>query len=66
MRTAQGDGYVDQATGALLSYQAHAGIRQAYKLIYMLHTGEGLWWLALLLGLCALGVPLMRVTGVLM
>ena len=64
LRTAQGDGYVDQATGALLSYQAHDRIRQAYELIYMLHTGEGLWWLALLLGLCALSVPLMSVTGV--
>lgn len=66
LRTAQGDGYVDQATGALLSYQAHSGVRQVYELIYMLHTGEGLWWLALVLGLCALGVPLMSFTGVLM
>lgn len=64
LRTAQGDAYVDQATGALLSYQPHGGIRQAYELVYMLHTGEGLWWLALLLGLCALSVPLMSATGV--
>ncbi len=64
LRTAQGDGYVDQATGALLSYQAHGGARQAYELIYRLHTGEGLWWLALFLGLCVLGVPVMSVTGV--
>lgn len=64
LRTAQGDGYVDQATGALLSFQAHDGIQQTYELIYMLHTGEGLWWLALLLGLCALSVPLMSITGV--
>jgi sulfite reductase (NADPH) flavoprotein alpha-component len=64
LSTAQGDGYVDQATGALLSYQAHDGIRQLYELLYMLHTGEGLWWLVLLLGLCALSVPLMSGTGV--
>src|SRR5690606_29935185 len=49
LRTAQGDGYVDQATGTLLSYQAHDGIRSIYELIYRLHTGEGLWWLGLLL-----------------
>ncbi|NYT64214.1 PepSY domain-containing protein [Alcaligenaceae bacterium] len=66
LRTAQGDGYVDQATGTLLSYQAHDGVRSVYELIYRLHTGEGLWWLGLLLGLCALSVPVMSATGVVM
>jgi sulfite reductase (NADPH) flavoprotein alpha-component len=65
LRTAQGDGYVDQASGALLSYRAHDGVRSTYELIYQLHTGEGWWWLGLLLGACALGVPLMSATGVL-
>jgi sulfite reductase (NADPH) flavoprotein alpha-component len=37
-----------------------------YQLIYQLHTGEGLWWLGLPLGLCALSVPLMSVTGILL
>lgn len=65
LRTAQGDGYVDQASGALLSYRAHDNVRHTYELIYQLHTGEGLWWLGLLLGLCALSVPLMSTTGAL-
>ena len=65
LRTAQGDGYVDQASGALLSYRAHDGVRSTYELIYQLHTGEGLWWLGLSLGACALGVPLMSASGVL-
>lgn len=65
LRTAQGDGYVDQANGALLSFQPHSGIRRAYALVYQLHTGEGLWWLGLLLGLCGLSVPLMGTTGAL-
>lgn len=65
LATAQGDGYVDQVNGALLSYLPHSGTRRAYELIYELHTGEGLWWLALILGLCALSVPLMSVTGAL-
>jgi sulfite reductase (NADPH) flavoprotein alpha-component len=63
LRTAQGDAYVDQSSGAQLVYRAHSGIRQTYELIYQLHTGEGLWWLGLLLGLCALAAPWMAVTG---
>ncbi len=66
LRTAQGDGYVDQGNGALLSYQAHDSMRALYELIYQLHTGQGLWWLGLLLGFCALSVPLMSVTGTLL
>lgn len=65
LATAQGDGYVDQVNGARLSYQAHGGARRAYELIYQLHTGEGLWWLGLLLGLCVISVPLMSTTGTL-
>lgn len=65
LRTAQGEGYVDQASGALLSYRAHDNVRRTFELIYQLHTGEGLWWLGLLLGLCALSVPLMSATGAL-
>lgn len=66
LRTAQGDGYIDQVTGTLLSYRAHDGTQGFYELIYQLHTGEGLWWLGLLLGLCALSVPLMSATGIAM
>ncbi|KQW41798.1 MULTISPECIES: PepSY domain-containing protein [Pseudomonas] len=65
LRTAQGDGYVDPVSGALLSYQAHDSMGNVYELVYQLHTGEGLWWLGLLLGLCALGVPVMSITGIL-
>ncbi|MBN0979494.1 PepSY domain-containing protein [Pseudomonas hygromyciniae] len=66
LRTSQGDGYVDPVSGTLLSWQAHDSMHNAYELIYQLHTGEGLWWLGLLLGLCALCVPLMSVTGILL
>ncbi|UUZ52051.1 hypothetical protein LP420_40965 [Massilia sp. B-10] len=30
LRTEQGDGYVDQASGALLSYRAHSATREAF------------------------------------
>lgn len=66
LRTKQGSGYIDQASGALVSYQADSGIRKTFELIYQLHTGEGLWWLGLILGLCALAIPMMSATGVLM
>ena len=63
LRTVQADAYVDQSSGALLSYRAHSGVREAYELVYRLHTGEGLWWLGLILGLCALCAPWLAVTG---
>lgn len=65
LSTAQGDGYVDQVNGALLSYLPHGRTQRVYELVHELHTGEGLWWLGLLLGLCALSVPLMSATGTL-
>jgi len=57
---------VDPVSGTLLSYQAHDSMHNLYQLIYQLHTGEGLWWLGLILGVCALSVPLMSVTGILL
>lgn len=63
LRTQQGDGYVDPANGALLSYRAHSGVREAYELVYKLHTGEGLWWLGLALGACGLGALWLAGTG---
>ncbi|HNB25694.1 MAG TPA: PepSY domain-containing protein [Alphaproteobacteria bacterium] len=64
LTTAQGMGYVDQATGEMLSYLPNGFLRQVYEMIFMLHTGEGLWWLGLVLGLAALTVPLMTATGI--
>lgn len=63
--TAKGTGYIDQATGEMLSYMPNGILRQIYETIFMLHTGQGLWWLALVLGLAALSVPVFTVTGAL-
>lgn len=63
LHTRSGQGYVDPANGALLAFQPDSGMQQLSGFIYQLHTGEGLWWLGLLLGVCALGVPLMSLTG---
>jgi sulfite reductase (NADPH) flavoprotein alpha-component len=65
LSTDQGEGYVDPGNGALLAYKPYGGFRQTFELIYKLHTGEGLWWLGLLLGVCAFGVPLLSATGAL-
>ena len=59
LTTAQGIGHVDAATGQMLAYQPHSLARQVYETIYMLHTGQGLWPLALILGLAALTVPVL-------
>ena len=62
--TRQGAGFVDASSGALLSFQAHSTRRKVYEFIYMLHTGEGLWWLGIWLGLSALAVPVLAVSGI--
>lgn len=63
LSTQQGSGYIDQVTGEWLAFEAHDKTNAAYNFIYMLHTGEGLWWLALALGLSALLMPVIAVTG---
>lgn len=65
LTTAHGIGQIDAATGAMLAFEPHSIGRQVYETIYMLHTGQGMWQLALALGLAALAVPVLSVTGTL-
>lgn len=65
LKTDQGTGYLDQGTGALIGWADLSGWERASETIYMLHTGQGAVALGLLLGLMALGVPVMGTTGVL-
>ncbi len=64
LTTSQGIGRIDAATGAMLVYEPHSTTRQVYETIYMLHTGKGLWQLALFLGLSAATVPVLSMTGI--
>lgn len=64
LSTTQGAGFVDQSSGELLQFQQHSSHSQFQHWMTILHTGEGLWWLALLLGLAALAVPVLALTGV--
>lgn len=64
LSTDQGTGYIDQGTGALLDWADLSGWARLSETIYMLHTGQGAAVLGLILGLMALAVPAMGVTGV--
>jgi len=64
LRTANGTALIDQATGEQVAYQPNTMSQQIYQWIVMLHTGQDVWWLSLCLGLAALSVPFMAVSGV--
>jgi sulfite reductase (NADPH) flavoprotein alpha-component len=61
--TAAGQGYVDQGTGALLSFTPNDAWQRVYEFVYLLHTGQGAPMIALLVGLAALAVPVLALTG---
>ncbi len=65
LRTTQGMGYVDAGTGTLLAWQDLSLGQRISDTIAMLHTGQGAAVLGLVLGVMALGVPFLAVTGVL-
>ena len=63
LKTDRGIGTVDPGTGALLAWQDAGLAQRLSEMIYMLHTGQGAAVLGLVLGLMALGVPVLAVTG---
>ena len=63
LKTDRGTGYLDQGTGAVLAWSDLGVWQRISETIYMLHTGQGLWWLGLLLGLSALSVPVLGLSG---
>ena len=65
LSTDAGTGLIDQGTGELLSWADLTPWQQVSETIYMLHTGQGAAVLGLILGLIALSVPVMGVTGAL-
>ena len=64
LKTDQGTGYLDQGTGALLGWAGMTTWERVTETIYMLHTGQGAAVFGLVLGLMALGIPVMGGTGV--
>jgi sulfite reductase (NADPH) flavoprotein alpha-component len=63
LKTDQGTGYIDQGDGQLLAWTDLTGWQRVSETIYMLHTGQGVAAVGLVLGLMALGVPVLAVTG---
>ena len=63
LKTDRGTGYLDQGTGELLAWAELTMWEQISETIYMLHTGQGAASLGLVLGVLALGVPAMGVSG---
>ncbi|MGB3831261.1 MAG: PepSY domain-containing protein [Mesorhizobium sp.] len=63
LKTDLGTGYIDQGTGELLAWAGLTGWERVSETIYMLHTGQGAASLGLVLGVMALGVPAMGVSG---
>ncbi len=61
--TNAGQGYVDQGTGAMLSFTVNDVWQQVYEWFYLLHTGQGVPLIALVVGLGALAVPVLALTG---
>ena len=57
LETTDGAGAIDPATGTWLAYDALDGWQRLHATVRMLHTGDGLWWLGLLLGASSLAVP---------
>lgn len=66
LRTDWGMGYVDPGTGSLLAWKDLGLGQRVSETIYRLHTGQGAAVLGLLLGVTALAVPVLAVTGVLL
>lgn len=64
--TAQGQGWIDRGTGATLAWQDATRAQRIQDLALLLHTGEGAWGWALVLGASAACIPLFWVTGVML
>ncbi len=63
LKTDRGAGYLDQGTGAVLAWAEAPPLARVSDLVTMLHTGRGAAVLGLVMGLMALSVPVMAVSG---
>lgn len=63
LKTSQGEGYIDQGNGELLVWSNANWVDKVTHLATMLHTGQGLAWLGVILGISALAIPALSWTG---
>ncbi|MEZ5606288.1 MAG: PepSY domain-containing protein [Burkholderiaceae bacterium] len=64
--TAQGQGWIDRHSGQTLAWQPASTAQRINDWAQLLHTGEGAWAWAPVLGLAGLSIPLFWVTGVML
>ncbi|MGD9773428.1 PepSY domain-containing protein [Diaphorobacter sp.] len=64
--TAQGQGWVDRYSGQTLAWQDATAAQRVHDWALLLHTGEGAWVWALLLGAMGASIPLFWTTGALL
>jgi len=64
--TATGTGYIDPTTGKMAAFTANGLGARIYQTVYLLHTGQGAWWLGIVLGLSMLLMPVMIFSGFVM
>ncbi|WP_408190291.1 flavodoxin domain-containing protein [Paraburkholderia graminis] len=64
LSTSKGAGYIDPSSGKRLAWQDNDVWQRVHETLFMLHTGEGLWWLALVLGVTSVCVPALAVSGI--
>lgn len=62
--TAQGQGWVDRYSGQTLAWQDATAAQRVHDWALLLHTGEGAWVWALVLGAMGASIPLFWITGV--
>lgn len=64
--TARGEGWIDRHTGQLLAWQDAPAMQRIYDWVMLLHTGEGAWVWAIVLGVMGASIPLFWATGLML
>ena len=64
LRTNSVVSYIDPNSGFVVSSEILGPTAKIYEFVYLLHTGEGAWWVGILVGLSLLTLPVAIVSGV--
>ncbi len=64
LATNSGVAFVDPATGQITAFEPKSLWGHLYELVYLLHTGQGAWWIGLLMGLSICAAPVAVASGV--
>ncbi len=65
VETDAGSGFIDPATGEVLTWVDRSFWSEAMDIVHLLHTGQGASVLGFVLGIMSLSIPFLSVTGVL-